>query len=190
MNFNCFIPCNFCDKTKCKKCRLIYSGGRGPAGPRGPRGATGASGPQGIQGIQGVTGEMGPQGEPGPPGPYAERTYVAATRDSGTFDNEVAIGRYTTTQWVNFVVSTETDAYTPLQSGAYLISFSFSGVSTSVRIVTSHTSTLNFNADNTFKSATLTLSVPAGTTIRILNNGGDNMTYSNMVLNIVKVGGF
>lgn len=134
MNFSCCNPDGFCDKPKCrcKKCRLIYSGGRGVTGPTGPRGiagatgpqgaqgitgatgpqgATGADGPQGIQGIQGVT---GPQGETGPTGAaYSQRTYVSGTRDSGTFNNEAAIGQYTTIQWINFVVSDNTSAYTP-----------------------------------------------------------------------------
>ena len=202
--------CCFCNNNSCHNCSCNRNcnnnpvvirgpqgatGATGARGPIGPQGATGPIGPQGPQGLTGATGPIGPQGPQGPAG--ADATFDAIYASSGTAavlsDDVVPLtlnaSTPTTTMSVvdNQVVISE--------AGTYMVSYFANGsVATNAFIISLY---LNGSAvagesliladSEGAGSKTILLTLPANSTLSLVNSSATEATLSNASITAQKL---
>ncbi len=204
---NLFGCCNNTDRNNI----IVYpSGNTGPRGPQGPMGLQGPAGPVGPQGPIGLTGATGATGATGPIGPQGPVGPIGPQGPAGTF--ELSAGSFYsptatvgTTVFTTFTLLPETQTditYTAatgtitLSEGIYLITYGANYTQTGATLPTASIlvngavydqSISNGSEGQGNLSKTILLDVAAGTTIQLSLGGDTGVTYSNVLLNVVKL---
>lgn len=176
------------------------TGAPGPAGPAGATGATGATGPAGPAGATGATGATGPAGPAGPAGEnatnenamlFAPAAQTVAAGDTLSF----------TGSQINSTGSIAPDGTdgVSLEPGQYLVNFKTDAVNTAVGnvgvalaldgVIQNYAVTLIAGPAAEAQALMLTaiLQLDAEQTLTVVNNSGDENTYSNSTLTIVRL---
>ncbi len=175
------------------------TGATGPIGPEGPQGPTGAIGPMGPEGPQGPTGAtgpigpegpQGPQGPEGPPGEFSSSFIYARTITPITVEPSdpvpFAIAPYN--QDITLPIPPGT-TFTFLETGYYLLTFSFTGDITQVTTSLAdsggiHAATYTLSSGTADKTITAIIQVSEVNSALILLNslGGGSITSANVTI--------
>ncbi|MBQ3116343.1 MAG: hypothetical protein IJC07_04870 [Clostridia bacterium] len=174
------------------------TGATGPIGPAGPQGLTGATGPVGPAGPQGLTGATGPVGPAGPIGPAgADATFDAIYASSGTSvvasDGVIPLALTSSTPVTTMAVVDNEVVFS--EAGTYMVSYYTGGSVAGGDFVTSLY--LNGSAvtgesivqpDSAGAgSKTILLTLPANSTLSLVNTSATEATLSNASITAQKL---